>query len=389
MNRKTLTTALVSLLLLAGCGEGKQTNELITINASASYPEKELVAQDFMDVEYVPLETTDDYLTQGDVQAIGNQYIVVKNWVNDGDIFLFDRKSGKAVKKINRKGQGGEEYPYINNILLDEKRGELLVNSSVTNKIYVYDFDGNFLRSFPTPNEASFMELFDYDDENLIGYDTSSFVEEGKQPSKSYYHVIFSKKDGSITRELPIPFEKVRALVVQDGEYTAMASMRAIAPLRQGWALIETSTDTIYRYSPAEDRLSPLILRTSTDLPETFLTLCVETKDYYFMRTMQKEFDFTTGKGFEMANLMYDKAAQKVFEPQIKNADYEEGEPVDLYSHPMNKPIAAYQILQADQLVEAYHKDELEGKLKEVAATLEEDSNPVVLILTEKSSIKR
>ena len=176
---------------------------------------------------------------------------------------------------------------------------------------------------------------------------------------------------------------------MQDGEYTAMASMRAIAPLRQGWALIETSTDTIYRYSPTEDRLSPLILHTSTDLPETFLTLCVETKDYYFMQTMQKEFDFTTGKGFEITNLMYDKAAQKVFEPQIKNADYEEGEPVDLCSHPMNKPIAAYQILQADQLVEAYREDELEGKLKEVAATLEEDSNPVVLILTEKSSIKR
>lgn len=113
MKKRDITTALVSLLLLAGCGKEKQTNELITINASASYPEKELVAQDFMDVEYVPLETTDDYLTQGDVQAIGNQYIVVKNWVNDGDIFLFDRKSGKAVKKINRKGQGGEEYPFI------------------------------------------------------------------------------------------------------------------------------------------------------------------------------------------------------------------------------------------------------------------------------------
>lgn len=119
------------------------------------------------------------------------------------------------------------------------------------------------------------------------------------------------------------------------------------------------------------------------------MTLCAETKDYYFMQTTQKEFDFTTGKGFEITNLMYDKAAQKVFEPQIKNADYEEGNPVDLCSHPMNKPIAAYQILQADQLVEAYREDELEGKLKEVAATLEEDSNPVVLILTEKSSIKR
>lgn len=386
MNTKAITAALVSLLFLAGCGERQQTNELITINASTNYPEKELVVQDFMDVEYVPLETTDDYLTQGDVQAIGEQYIVVKNWVNDGDIFLFDRKNGKAVKKINRKGQGGEEYPYINNIILDEKRGELLVNSSVTNKIYVYDFDGNFLRSFPTPNEASFMELFDYDDENLIGYDTSSFVEEGKQPSKSYYHVIFSKKDGNITRELPIPFEKVRALVVQDGKYSAMASMRNIAPLRQGWALIETSTDTIYRYSPAEDRLSPLILRTSSGLPEVFLTLCVETEDYYFMQSMQKEFDFTTGKGFEITNLMYDKTVREVFEPHVRNADFEEGDAVDLYAHSLNSTIAAYQTLQADRLVEGYRDGELKGKLKEVAAGLEEDSNPVVLILKNKST---
>lgn len=109
MNRKTLTTALVSLLLLVGCGERQQRNELITINASANYPEKELVAQDFMDVEYVPLETTDDYLTQGDVQAIGNQYIVVKNWVNDGDIFLFDRKSGK--KRLTAKGWAARNTP--------------------------------------------------------------------------------------------------------------------------------------------------------------------------------------------------------------------------------------------------------------------------------------
>ena len=30
-----------------------------------SYPEKELIIQDFMDVEYIALETTDEFLTQG------------------------------------------------------------------------------------------------------------------------------------------------------------------------------------------------------------------------------------------------------------------------------------------------------------------------------------
>ena len=34
-----------------------QTNELITVDVTKNYPEKELTLQDFMDVEYIPLET--------------------------------------------------------------------------------------------------------------------------------------------------------------------------------------------------------------------------------------------------------------------------------------------------------------------------------------------
>ena len=43
-----------------------------------NYPKKELVLQDFMDVEYIPLETNDEFITQGDVMAIDNKYIVVR-----------------------------------------------------------------------------------------------------------------------------------------------------------------------------------------------------------------------------------------------------------------------------------------------------------------------
>ncbi|WP_049778908.1 6-bladed beta-propeller [Bacteroides helcogenes] len=31
-----------------------------------------------------------------------------------------NRKNGKGLKKINRKGQGSEEYAFINGIVLDE-----------------------------------------------------------------------------------------------------------------------------------------------------------------------------------------------------------------------------------------------------------------------------
>lgn len=98
------------LLITTGCKRLDQTaDDLITVDVTNnSFPKKELALQDFMDVEYIPLETNDDFVNQGFVQAIGKEFILVKNYRDDGDIFVYDR-TGKAIRKINRKGQGGEE----------------------------------------------------------------------------------------------------------------------------------------------------------------------------------------------------------------------------------------------------------------------------------------
>ena len=51
-----ITIPAILLFALAGCGKDKQsTNELITVDVTASYPKKELILQDFMDVEYLSL----------------------------------------------------------------------------------------------------------------------------------------------------------------------------------------------------------------------------------------------------------------------------------------------------------------------------------------------
>ena len=134
----------MTLLMMAGlvaCNPSDtQRDELITIDVSKSYPKKELILQDFMDVEYIPLETTDEFLTQGLIQDAGKKYLLVKNRNTDGDIFVFDRKTGKGLSKINRQGQGSEEYTWINQLILDENKGELFVLSP-GNKILVYDLD--------------------------------------------------------------------------------------------------------------------------------------------------------------------------------------------------------------------------------------------------------
>ena len=105
-------SALLVASLLFGCGDGKQkeSDGLIRVDVSKSYPKKELILQDLFDIEYVPLETTDEMLTEGHIQYISDNYMIFKNLGRmAGEIFIFDRQ-GKAVRKINRLGQSGEEY---------------------------------------------------------------------------------------------------------------------------------------------------------------------------------------------------------------------------------------------------------------------------------------
>lgn len=377
-----LLTAL--LLTLAGCSGGKQSaDDLITVDVSKSYPKKELILQDFMDVEYIPLETNDEFLTQGAVQDVGKEYLLVKNRNNDGDIFIFDRKTGKGVRKINRQGQGAEEYTRINGMILDESNSEIFV-ISMGNKILVYDLYGQFKRCLNLDREMS--SVFDYDKSNLIGYDMSDYHNKGKDRSKSY-HVIISKQDGSITREIFIPFKTINTPIVTNGDGFVANYSYQIRLSHGKCTLIETSADTLYNYAP-DGTLSPFIVRTPSAqsmTPEVFLYMGIYTDRYYFMEAVKNVFNFEKGNGFFADVLMYDKEEKAIYQVTVCNGDYAEKRPVAMTAKPINRDIENVTSLNASQLVEIYKKGLLkDGKLKEIASRLAEEDNPVIMLVKQK-----
>ncbi|MDH6359151.1 6-bladed beta-propeller, partial [Parabacteroides sp. PF5-9] len=72
--KKRIICLLVVLFIgiTTGCRESTQsTDDFITVDVTKKYPKKELILQDFLDVEYIPLETKDEFITTGFVQAIG------------------------------------------------------------------------------------------------------------------------------------------------------------------------------------------------------------------------------------------------------------------------------------------------------------------------------
>ena len=375
--------SLFLMIGLLGCVEKEEKTNVITVDVTTTYPKKELVLQDLMDVEYIPLETNDEFITQGSVMAIGEKYILVKNWSHDGNIFVFDRKTGKGIRKINRKGQGDGEYSFINGIILDEANNEMFVNCASTKKIYVYDLSGNFKRDFKHVEGGEYLEVFNYDKNNLICYDMSLYYKEGQPREENRsYHLIISKQDGSVTQKIYIPFDVIKTPVIQKGGAVAMTSIRSIILYRKEWLLVETSSDTVYNYVPEKNQLNPFLIKSPTRDLEILLTMGVVTNRYYFMHTVKKDFDFTTGRGFLITDLMYDKQENAVFEANVLNGDFVEKQNVDMLSDPMNgDEIVAIQPLAANKIVDAYKNDGLKGKLKEIAAGLDEESNPVIMLV--------
>jgi len=106
--------------------------------------------------------------------------------------------------------------------------------------------------------------------------------------------------------------------------------------------------------------------------PEIFLFPGVLTDRYYFMQTVKKERELPT------TDLVYDRQEKKIYQCTVYNADFSDRKE-DLSIRAVNND-TFYFILEAYDLVEAYEKGQLKGKLKEIAANLDEESNPVIML---------
>lgn len=284
----TLTIWLTGLFILAGCaGENKQSPDgFIVVDINARYPKKELVLQDFMDVKYIALETLDDFVCQNLVVALGKNRIIIRNYPEDGDIFIFDR-SGKALKKINNRGQGAEEYNVYRQIVLDEDKGELFVNDRPSNRVMVYDLDGNYKRVLKQEDKINYSYMYNFDHDKLI---CNNDWDESKKP-----FAIISKEDGHFIEEIEIPFkEKIQLYVelkIDNKNYTIESNaFRPILPNLDKWILVDQSSDTIYSYQYGQP-VTPIIVRTPpvrTMDPEIFLFPGMFTDRYYFMDASKK-----------------------------------------------------------------------------------------------------
>jgi SepF-like predicted cell division protein (DUF552 family) len=383
----------IILFAAAGCDGNVSTGDIVTVDVTASYPKKELVLQDLMDVEYIALESSDGFLCQGVVHAVGKEHILVTNTrsIDDGDVFIFDR-NGKGLRKFNHKGKGGEEYVHISEIVRDEDLREIYLRDNQSGKVLVYDLSGIYQRSFQCEEGISYANLYDFDAESLICTGAERYYESSNpafapKPSNKPSFVTVSKKDGSVIKNIAIDFEQAQPTgviqMIDNGISIWTMSIYPVIPGDKRWTLAEPSSDTIYRYLP-DGAMEPWIARTppiQSMNTKIYLFPGTQTDRYCFMKTVTKETPTQGWKGFPETQLVYDRQEKGIYECIVTNGDYSTEESVNMVQKPINHEIAFQQKIEALDLMEALEKGQLKGRLKEIAEGLTEEANPVIMLV--------
>lgn len=380
-----LLIALFSIGNLFVCvAQPSQSDELPVFDLSKNYGVEKIKLQDLADIEYVPLETSDDILLSGDafLSAVSDKYILMHE-PRKGDVFLFDRHTGKLVSHFNHRGGSGQEYAWIKNgVLLDEDAGEIYVCAQY---IQVYSLTGEYKRTLKISGFKTDLKIINFDANSLLIYEdviVDPYVK-AKTKDKPYYFV--SKKDGSTisTLNICLPKRYSKTIIQTKGNMYRPFKFHYAENYFYGKDILimDISSDTLYLLSQSKN-LKPILARTPSvhaSDPRTIWMPNLMTDDYLLFGKFTLDFTTTGGK---IPTYMYTFKTGEAKEVSIIDTEYDSRgrggwTPVGTA---IEKNCAAG-LIEASDMIEAKNKGRLLGNGNEVAKNLTEDDNQVVRIL--------
>ena len=374
--------------VLAGC----QLKQIKTgeINLSRSYPSKEINLRTIADIEYLPLETTNEVLLDGSARLayVSDTYILV--WDNRGSIFIFDR-NGKSVSQFNHRGKGPGEYTGISSIIFDEKNEEIFVfHNFSSSRIFVYSMFGEHKRTLNIPDDISRMTAYNFDDETLLIYDESG-LEQGEYRNNPY--MLLSKKDGSIVSvldiNLPVRYANtIFTSVIGSDDRQMTLPLRIGTPnnrhFGEDFVIADISSDTIFMLSKNRE-LAPLLIRNPSvhsSEPRIVWTSQLKTDKFILLWRIILDFvELEKDMKVSYINLIHDFETGQTNTVSFVNDDFPSWELI-IAATDLAIPKNMYACLvDITLLKDAYEDNKLRGELEKLVPTLGEEDNPIVMIL--------
>ena len=392
---------LLVLLICFGCTKhiNNENNTIPSLDLTKDYPQKEINFHDIGDVEYIPLETTDESLIKCSIKlAISDKYIVVLANMLDRVTYFFDRK-GKFLSKIDKQGNGAGEYIVPHNVTIDFKNEECYVYDSKIQKIHVYSFIGKWKRELTVPKGIYWGDMYDYNPNYLIAYNRKhDFLNPEKAPEdKAPYHLI-NKQDGKYI-PLNIKVEKKVGRTLRKGRdemgfpnIESMTFINSFISNNHDILISDFGLDTIYSYK--NNILTPIAVQYPTvhsdDVP-LIIAPEIYTDQFLTFRPIRMEYiPKSINKPYwDAPYLMWNRETNEINEiiywydsnilDDDTNNENKKNSLPEMHGQ-WNETNHIHYQLSAEQLLELYEAGKLKGKLKEIAPKLKFDDNNVVAI---------
>lgn len=386
MNKASYLLVALCMMGFSACSTQQKGNEgsLPVADFTKEYPAKDWLVSEHADVEYVRLETTDEVLLDNIASlylSVTDRFIVTNN-MREGRIFVFNRQ-GKHLHNFMKKGNSGEEFVFAKVVRVDDKAEEIFVLDT-RNKVLVYTLDGKFKRVLDIPKDMLADDLWNYDDEWLLSYDSYN-LDRGDLPCAEQPFFLLSKKDGSVKRIDVNAKDRIGPRIYfQQGDQKGVMTVSFNYIYKNGdeFVLGELGNDTVFMLKQGE--VSPLLVRTPGSKDKDVRSMmCVPLKlgDYIGVSEAPKKLDLANTKFMTNDVFLNLKTGESCALSLKDDVNFTEPTGIRHFSERVEAP--KNHILwmpDTDKLFQWKEEGKLKGKLAEMLDDMVEDDNPILII---------
>ncbi len=347
-------------------------------------------------IRYIPLETSDSILL-GDVSRLKMKKLCTNFYIYDDNkttqkfnpVLCFNL-NGKFLHPIGSVGRSMKEFLTISSLITDESKNEIIICDR--NKFLVYDLSGNYIRSFDICYGGLFsFNAYSVDKNRYIYIKRKNFgCALNNEVTNSSDELVVTDSLGNKLYELPLGCHdvKIRNINNKTSVDSKVASLYKI----NNRIKVLNSRDTIFSVD----------LDNMSFVPEYYIDFgkygakilpieeaFMESENFIAINVLFNQYDFPTwDKKYLIAKIIYDKRRKSIstlkYNTNLSKAcfinDIDGG--IHFYPTYINGG-KMYQLVNAIDFIEMAGKS-TSARMKEVAAQLTEESNPVVVEVTLK-----